>query len=104
MAFSDFVESIIEIPICCELKQHLDKLYEFYIKYPEKCVSYLGSLSRGSAKNDWLILLPLLLETYSGLEDFASCAPMVLKEKLDEAKVSYRYFMKKNFEIDESEE
>ena len=30
MTFSDFVENAIETPICCELKQNLDKLYELY--------------------------------------------------------------------------
>ena len=32
MAFSDFVEKEIKIPICCELKRYLDKLYELYEK------------------------------------------------------------------------
>lgn len=66
MAFSDFVESVVETPICCELKQRLDKWHEFYTKDPEKCVIYLESLiARGSAKSNLLMmLLPLLLETY----------------------------------------
>lgn len=32
MTFSEFVENVIETPICCELKWYLDKLYEFYEK------------------------------------------------------------------------
>ena len=32
MNFSDFVESVVKTPICCELKQHLDTLYENYTK------------------------------------------------------------------------
>lgn len=63
MAFSDFVESVTETPICRELKQGLDKVHEFYTKDPEKCVLYLKP-PRGSAKSDLLILLPLLLEMY----------------------------------------
>lgn len=64
--FSDFVESVIETPICYEFKQYLDKLYELYTKNPEKCMFYLQSL-RGSAKsNSFRILLPLLLEMYKG--------------------------------------
>lgn len=49
MAFSDFVESVIETPICCALKLHLDKWHEFYVKNPKKCVFYLKTM-RGSAK------------------------------------------------------
>lgn len=65
MTFSDFVESVIETPICCELKQRLDVLYELYAKDPEKCVLYLTSLQRrGSAKSDLLMFLPLLLVLY----------------------------------------
>ena len=65
MAFSDFVESVVETPICCELKQYLDKLYEFYAKDPEKCVLSLEPQQRGSAKSHSLmILLPLLLKMY----------------------------------------
>ena len=30
MTFSEFVENVIETPICCELKRYLDKLYELY--------------------------------------------------------------------------
>ncbi len=60
MLFSDFVESVVETPICCELKQHLDRLYEFYAKDPENLASYF----RGSAKSDFLILVPLLLKMY----------------------------------------
>lgn len=63
MAFSDFVENVVETPICCELKQILDKWHEFYVKDPEKCVFYLKP-PRGSAKSDLLIVLPLLLEMY----------------------------------------
>ena len=67
MVFSDFVENVVETPICCELKQCLDKLHEFYTKDSEKCVLYLKPLMRGSAKNNSLmILLPLLLELYEG--------------------------------------
>ena len=36
MVFSDFIESMIETPISCEVKQRLDKLYEFYPNDPEK--------------------------------------------------------------------
>lgn len=32
MTFSDFVENVIKTPICCELKQNLDKWYELYEK------------------------------------------------------------------------
>lgn len=32
MTFSEFVENVIETPICCELKRYLDKLYELYEK------------------------------------------------------------------------
>ena len=32
MTFSDFVENVIKIPICYELKMNLDKWYEFYSK------------------------------------------------------------------------
>ena len=32
MTFSDFVENVVKTPICCELKQNLDKWYEFYSK------------------------------------------------------------------------
>lgn len=35
MTFGDFVERVVETPICCELKQHLDKLHESYIKDPK---------------------------------------------------------------------
>ena len=61
MTFSDFVESVTETPICCELKQHLDKCYELYAKDPEKCMFNLRLLQRGSAKSDLSILLPLFL-------------------------------------------
>ena len=64
MTFSDFVENVVETPICCELKQGLDKVYEFYTKDPEKCVFYLRPLTRGSAKSDLLMLLPLFLEMH----------------------------------------
>lgn len=63
MAFSDFVESVIETPICCALKLHLDKWHEFYVKNPKKCVFYLKTM-RGSAKNNLFTLLPVLLEMY----------------------------------------
>lgn len=49
MIFSDFVEVVLETPICYELKQHLDKWYEFYAKNPEKRLFYLKS-TRGSTK------------------------------------------------------
>ena len=63
MVFSDFVESVVETPICCELKQHLDKLYEIYSKDPENenLASYFRGSARGSAKSDFLILLPFFL-------------------------------------------
>ena len=32
MTFSDFVENVVKTPICCELKQNFDKLYELYEK------------------------------------------------------------------------
>ena len=64
MVFSDFVESVVETPICCKLKQYLDKWHEFYTKDPEKCRFYLTSRLRESAKNNLLITLPLLLEMY----------------------------------------
>ena len=34
MTFSDFVENVVKTPICCELKQNLDKFYELYSKDP----------------------------------------------------------------------
>ena len=63
MVFSDFVENVVETPICCELKQCLDKWYEFYANNPEKYVLYL-KFTRGSVKSDMLMLLPLLLKMY----------------------------------------
>ncbi len=44
MNFGDFVEKMEETPICCELKQVLDKWYEFYIKDPEKCMEVMLTL------------------------------------------------------------
>lgn len=69
MSFSDFVESVLETPICCELKQPLNKIYEFYAKNPEKCILYLTSLSRKSAENVLLIVLPLLLDIYASMKE-----------------------------------
>lgn len=64
-SFGNFVENVVETPICCELKQHLDKLYEIYIKDYKKCMFYLQPLMRESAKsNSFRILLPSLLEKY----------------------------------------
>ena len=63
MKFSDFVENVLDVPIYCGLKQALDKVYDFYTKDSEKCLSYLKP-SRGEAKSDLLILLPFLLEMY----------------------------------------
>lgn len=63
MVFSDFVESVIETPICCELKLYLDKLHEVYTKDPEKFMSFLEP-GRGSAKADFLMLLPFFLKMY----------------------------------------
>ena len=62
MNFSDFVESVVETPICCELKQQLDKWHEFYAKNPEKCMEKM--FIRGSTKNHLFIHLLLLLELY----------------------------------------
>lgn len=67
MVFSNFVESVVETPICCELKQHLDKLYDIYSKDPENLASYFRGSARGSAKSDFLILLPLFLKMYMDL-------------------------------------
>lgn len=66
MTFSDFVESVLEIPISRELKPYLDKIYNSYSKNPEKCILYLESL-RALSKSDFLVLLPLFLEIYDGL-------------------------------------
>lgn len=69
MAFSDFVESVIETPICHELKQYLDKWHDFYARDPQKCMLYLTARLRGSAKNNLSITLPLLLEMYDESEE-----------------------------------
>lgn len=82
-AFSDFVESALETQICCELKQRLDKWYEFYAKDPEKRVLYFKSL-RGCAKSDLLIFLPLLLEMYEGYRIDLSPDELSEKEVEDE--------------------
>ena len=67
MTFSDFVESVVETPICFELKQQLDKWYEFYTKNPEKC---MGKMSmRGSTKNYLFLHLLLLMELYESEEE-----------------------------------
>ncbi len=63
MTFSDFVESVVGVQICCALKQYLDKFYESYAKNPEKRIYY----PRGSSGNDFRMLLPLLLEMYEEL-------------------------------------
>lgn len=62
MIFSDFVESVVETPICCELKQQLDKWYEFYTKNPEKCMEKMSM--RGSTKTICFLHLLLLMELY----------------------------------------
>lgn len=49
MNFGDFVEKMEETPICNELKQVLDKWYEWYVKDPEKCMEEM--LTRGGSKN-----------------------------------------------------
>lgn len=36
MNFGDFVEKMEETPLCCELKQLLDKWYEWYVKDPDE--------------------------------------------------------------------
>ena len=64
MAFSDFVESVVETPISCELKQHLDTCYEIYTKDPEKLVSYFRESARKKEKSDFMIFLPLFLKMY----------------------------------------
>ena len=58
MTFSDFVENVIETPICCELKLYLDKLYEFYSK------DHNREPPRGSEKSILLILLPIFVTLY----------------------------------------
>jgi len=62
MNFSDFVENVVETPICCELKQQLDKWHEFYTKDPKKCIEKMSM--RGSTKNYLFLHLLLLMELY----------------------------------------
>ncbi len=62
MNFGDFVEEMEETPICCELKQLLDKWYEIYAKDPEKCMN--EELVRGSSKNYLFMHLMLLANLY----------------------------------------
>ena len=63
MNFSDFVENVIETPICCELKQNLDKWYEFYSK------DHNNELPIGSEKSILLILLPIFVTLYEKESD-----------------------------------
>ena len=62
MTFSDFVESVLETPICCETKQELDKWHEFYAKNPEKCKEKM--FTRGSTKSNLFTHLWVLLTLY----------------------------------------
>lgn len=64
MTFSDFVESVVGVPICCALKQYLDKFYESYAKNPEKRIYY----PRGSVNHILLTLLPVLLQMYEDMK------------------------------------
>ncbi len=67
MTFSDFVEKVLDVPICLGVKQHLDKLHEHYVKNPEECIKNM--LTRGSAKNILFMNLFILMELYGEGED-----------------------------------
>ena len=58
MTFSDFVETVVKTPICCELKHNLDNFYELYSKDPNY------ELPIGSVKNDFLMLLQIFMALY----------------------------------------
>ena len=63
MTFSDFVENVVKTPICCELKQNLDKFYELYSKDPNR------EPPIGSVKNDFLMLLQIFIALYEKESD-----------------------------------
>ena len=65
----DFVESVLDIPICAELKQHIDSLYSIYKKDPENFKFHCYCQQRGLAKLDILILLPFIFKELKSQED-----------------------------------
>lgn len=79
MTFSDFVESVLETPICCESKQQLDKWHELYVKNPEKCIEKMST--RGSAKSNLFTHLLVLLTLY---EKVTECGRFVMKKEDEE--------------------
>ena len=56
-----FVESVLNVPICAELKQHIDSLYSLYEKDPENFKMHYRP-QRGLAKLDILIVLPTMFQ------------------------------------------
>jgi len=62
MTFGDFVEKVLDVPICLRIKQQLNKLHEFYVKNPEECINNM--FTRGSYKNILFLNLLLLLGLY----------------------------------------
>lgn len=64
----EFVESVLGVPICAELKQHIDSLYYLYKKDPENFKFHYRP-QRGLTKSDILTLLPFMFKELKNQED-----------------------------------
>lgn len=69
LTISDYIEMVLEIPICKELKQYVEILYEEYEKDLEKFKFHYNYLSRGSCKTDLILILPMAFEYYRKIKE-----------------------------------